>query len=160
VKEFARIEADLKALKGEAVKPANLAKLALGKGEPDKMVGKAIGDILIGLLLPAFNRVQESQDRITQTERNLHLAFALAAYRADIGRYPAKLDDLAPKYLDKLPDDLFAAKPLVYKPEEKGYLLYSIGVDGKDDGGRTRDDDPPGDDLVVRMPLPPRKAKE
>jgi len=32
-------------------------------------------------------------------------------------------------------------------------------VNGKDDGGRGYDDDPAGDDLVIRMPLPEWKAK-
>jgi hypothetical protein len=36
----------------------------------------------------------------------------------------------------------------------KGYLLYSVGVNRKDEGGRGYEDDPPGDDLTVRMPLP------
>ena len=60
-------------------------------------------------------------------------------------------------YLDSIPDDVFAGNSLIYRPAEKGYLLYSIGIDGKDSGGRTRADDPPGDDIVVQMPLPPVK---
>ena len=47
------------------------------------------------------------------------------------GRYPAKLEDLAPAYLAAVPGDLFSGKPLVYKPAEKGYLFYSFGVNGK-----------------------------
>ena len=54
-------------------------------------------------------------------------------------------------------DDLFAGRPLVYRPSGAGYLLYSVGVNGKDEGGRWTDDDPPGDDLRVRMPLPDLK---
>ena len=27
-----------------------------------------------------------------------------------------------------------------------------VGINGKDEGGRSRDDEPPGDDLTVRMP--------
>ena len=45
-------------------------------------------------------------------------------------------------------------KPLIYKPTAKGYLFYSVGQNGKDDGGRWYDDDPPGDDPGVKMPLP------
>ena len=56
-----------------------------------------------------------------------------------------------------MPDDLFSGKPLVYRPDDKGYLLYSVGVNGQDDGGRWMDDDPPGDDLRVRMPMPAPK---
>ena len=46
------------------------------------------------------------------------------------------------------------AQAMIYRPAEKGYLLYSVGVNGLDDGGRSYGDDPPGDDLVVRMPQP------
>jgi hypothetical protein len=83
----------------------------------------------------------------------LHLAIALAAYQCDNGRYGEKLDDLAPKYLASVPEDLFTGKPLVYRPLGNGYVLYSVGVNGKDEGGRSAGDDPSGDDLSVRMPL-------
>src|SRR5260370_6364532 len=53
-----------------------------------------------------------------------HIAFALAAYQRDRGSYPKTLDELAPKYLAKVPNDYFTGKPLVYRPNEKGYLLY------------------------------------
>ena len=36
-------------------------------------------------------------------------------YRADAGRYPARLADLAPKYLAAVPDDLFAGRPVILK---------------------------------------------
>ena len=47
-----------------------------------------------------------------------------------MGRYPKELDALAPKYLAKLAADLFSGKPLIYRPGEKGYLLYSVGANG------------------------------
>jgi hypothetical protein len=162
-KEFDKIDDELKALKKEVTQSAGLAKLlslAVGVEQPDKMVGKAIGDVLISLLMPAVRKVQSAYDRSEQVQRNLHVAFALAAYQRDNGRYPAKLDELAPKYLAAVPDDLFAGKPLVYRPAEKGYLLYSVGVNGKDESGRSYDDDPAGDDLRVQMPLPELKPKK
>ena len=98
-------------------------------------------------------KTSEAVDRVEQIERNLHVAFALAVYHRDHGRYPPKLDALAPKYLPQVPDDLFSGKALIYRPSEKGYLFYSVGPNGRDDGGRSYDDTPPGDDVVVRMPL-------
>lgn len=85
------------------------------------------------------------------------LAFALAAYRADHGSYPAKLADLVPKYVDKLPKDIFSEKELLFKTKGNGYLLYSIGVNGKDDGGKTADDSAKAnnhegwDDIAIRI---------
>jgi hypothetical protein len=158
-KELDQIESDVKALKMNLVDNGSLAKLADKNANP-KEAGEAIGNVLISLLIPAVRKVQTAYDRIEQVQRNLQVAFALAAYRSDTGKYPAKLDDLAPKYLPKVPDDLFAGKALIYKPTDKGYLFYSVGANGKDDEGRWTDDEPRGDDIGVRMPLPERKRKK
>jgi hypothetical protein len=61
---------------------------------------------------------------------------------------------LRPKSLPQVPEDRFSGKALVYRPGAKGYLLSSVGY-GEDNGGTTYGDDPPADDLPVRMPLPP-----
>lgn len=150
-REFGKIEDDLIALKAKAGEPGSLAKLLL-KG-PDRAVSEAIGNVLISLMMPAVSRMQAIEDRIEQAHRNLEVAFALAAYRRDNGRYPAKLDDLAPKYLKAVPGDVFTGKPLIYRPAAKGYVFYSVGMNGKDDGGTLLTDDPAGDDVGVRMPL-------
>jgi hypothetical protein len=115
--------------------------------------------MLVNLLMPAFQKVQAAGERAEQIRYNVQTAFALAAYRLDNKRYPAKLDDLAPKYLAAVPLDVFTGKPLTYRPTEKGYLFYSFGPNGKDDEGRWYDDDPRGDDPGVRMPLPELKKQ-
>jgi hypothetical protein len=158
-KQLDRIEKELRVLKAETTGAGGLFKLLLS-GDPEKAVGKRIGDVLIGLLTPAVRKVQSAADRSEQVQANLQVAFALAAYHADEGRYPAKLDELAPKYLAAVPGDLFSGKPLVYRPAAEGYLLYSVGVNGKDEGGHWYDDDPPGDDPRVRLPLPELKPKK
>ena len=135
-----------------------LLRLAATKGAGE-VVGKKTGDIIAALELPTVRTVLRSHDRITQVERNLMVAFALAAYTADHNRYPAKLEDLAPGYLAAVPADLFTGKALIYKPQEKGYLFYSVGPNGKDDGGQFSDDTPSGDDSGVRIPRPPFKKK-
>jgi hypothetical protein len=61
---------------------------------------------------------------------------ALRAYAADHGGFPARLDNLAPKYLDRIPADRFSGGALVYRPAEKEFVLYSVGKDGRDDGGK------------------------
>jgi hypothetical protein len=155
-----QIEEDLKALTKDVTEPANLAKLLMAKGGPAKAVSKEMADVLFSLMMPAARKVQDAADRPEQGQRNLYVAFALAAYRLENGRYPAKLEELAPKYLVSVPGDLFSGKALIYHPSENGYLFYSVGTNGKDDGGRWYDDDPPGDDPRVRMPLPELKRKK
>jgi hypothetical protein len=154
-KAFDKLEADFKALKKELVEADNLRKLLLPK--PDKTTAKAIGEVLVSLLVPAVRKVQAAYDRAEQFQRNLQVAFALVAYHRDNAKYPAKLSDLAPKYLAIVPDDVFSGKALLYRPTEKGFLVYSVGLNGKDDEGRWHDDTPPGDDPRVRLPLPELK---
>jgi hypothetical protein len=158
--EVDKIQKDLKLRKVGDGELAILAKRLLGTGSSAKTVGMDIGNAALCLLMPAASKVQNARDQADQVHRNLHIAFALAAYHRDHGRYPAKLDDLAPGYLAAVPDDLFSGKALVYRPAEKGYLLYSVGANGKDDDGRSFGDDPAGDDLPVRMPLPELKRKK
>jgi hypothetical protein len=159
-KELDKIGKDLRALRKDVEGLGPLATLVLGKDNAGKTVGKAVSDVLIGMMLPSTRKVQNAADRAEQVQRDLYVAFALAAYRLDTGRYPAKLEELAPKYLAEVPGDLFSGQALVYRPAENGYLFYSVGVNGKDDGGRQADDDPPGDDVRVRMPLPDLNPKK
>ena len=151
-KESAAIDRDLRALKGGVMSFKSAARFTAARGR-----GEIMGKILVGLMLPAFISVQNAADRCAQEQRNLHLAFALAAYQRDQGHYPAKLAELCPKYLKDVPGDLFSGKPLIYRLVDQGYLLYSVGVNGVDDGGRGNDDEPRGDDLSIRMPVPRSK---
>jgi hypothetical protein len=151
VKALGAIEAELGALRGkQPPRDDDLHRLLRQGG--GKAASQQVSNTLLTLLLPAVGKVADAHDRAAQVEQNLHVAVALAAYRADRGKYPAKLADLAPGYLKEVPDDLFSGRPLVYRPAGEGYLLYSVGPNGTDDGGRPVDDDPQGDDLVVRMP--------
>jgi hypothetical protein len=147
--EVASISARFDQAARTTAQKGSLAKLLSSRAER----GEHIGNIMIALLLPSIEKVLESGDRTEQTQTNLQIAFALAAYRADHGKYPSRLDELTPKYLAKIPLDLFSGKPLIYRPTETGYLLYSVGVNGLDEDGRWTEDDPKGDDLRVRMPV-------
>ncbi len=151
------IDEELKALKKSTAEMVqNPLKILLAK-DTGKALGETVGNLMISLLVPAVRKVQYAADRAGQVQDNLHLAFALAAYRRDHGRYPEKLAALAPKYLPKVPADIFAGRALTYRPQPNGYLLYSVGVNGIDEEGRSFDDEPRGDDLTVRMPPPEPK---
>jgi hypothetical protein len=150
------LEQDIEALKAKTMNVKTDTWRLLVSGEAK---GEWIGNMLICLTMSALRKVNDAVDRHEQTHRNLQVAFALAAYRNEHGRYPAKLEDLSPGYLARIPTDLFSDKPLIYVLQDDGYILYSVGVNGQDEEGRGTDDDPRGDDLAVRMPLPPLKAK-
>jgi hypothetical protein len=63
-------------------------------------------------------------------------ALAVTAYHQNHGRYPESLEALAPAYLPSVPIDPFSAGfPLRYRLSGGSPVLYSVGPDGKDDGG-------------------------
>jgi type II secretory pathway pseudopilin PulG len=156
-KAFDEIEAEVRRRKGVVMSVGPVQRLTMSRAAR----GEHIGNVLIGLLLPSLGKIMDANDRLEQTQANLQVALALAAYRADTGRYPARLDELAPKYIAAVPGDLFSGTPpLIYRPSQTGYLLYSVGVNGVDDDGRWTDDDPRGDDLRVRMPVEEPRAKD
>ena len=109
--------------------------------------------------LSAFCFASKEEDAGVMKAQLGRLAFALAAYRADHGRYPAKLAQLSPAYVAEIPKDFFDNdSDLRYRPQGDGYILYSVGVNGKDDGGRSEDErdfsrlHDECDDIVVRVP--------
>ncbi len=66
----------------------------------------------------------------------LELALALRAFHRDHGRYPDTLSGLSPVYLSSLPNDPFSpGNRFHYRLTKERYILYSVGPDGKDDGG-------------------------
>ncbi len=60
---------------------------------------------------------------------------ALERHRLDKGRYPERLEALAPAYLQVLPHDLVSGGPLHYARQGVAFTLYQVGWDGRDDGG-------------------------
>ncbi len=73
----------------------------------------------------------------------LDVILALEIWRLDHGAYPESLHALIPGMLASIPRDPFSGDSLRYRAttaeEQKArgfeYVLYSVGVDGKDDGG-------------------------
>jgi hypothetical protein len=151
-----RIAQEFARQKQERKKAGGLGK-ALFAARSAKTRGRLVGGTVISEMALAVRKVQQATERTAQVQQNLRVAFALADYQRQHGRYPEKLAALAPAYLPQIPKDIFTGKALIYRPTESGYLLYSVGVNGRDDQGQTYDDDPPGDDLCVRMPLPKLK---
>jgi type II secretory pathway pseudopilin PulG len=132
---------------------------------PRRTMGRQMGRMFAALLLPAISAVAKAEDRGVAYSSLGQVALALAAYRAEHGTYPTQLAQLSPKYLAAIPEDPFADGPLRYKRTKTGCVVYSIGPNGKDDGGASRslssDDDasvpPDADDVAIAMPWPKKK---
>jgi hypothetical protein len=77
-------------------------------------------------------------DRVTEThalQRVTMTALALRLYRKENGRYPENLRQLVPKYLPSVPIDPYDGKPIRYRKLQKGFKVWSVGGNRKDDGG-------------------------
>lgn len=102
--------------------------------------------LLTFLALPAIFgteiRCAEIQDRLAMGQ----IACALERYWLKEGRYPDALYALAPDYLQSVPVDVVDLQPFKYqlRPTQE-YLLYSVGIDHRDDGGELAYAGGPGD---------------
>lgn len=158
VKQIDLLETEIKKVK---------AALAGGSGAPSLFARgfsaesrvRTLGDLQRCLFTPALLRVQTASDRRTQAERSLQVAVALALHQRETGKYPERLSELAPKFISAVPTDLFSGKELRYQREGAGCWFWSVGPNGKDDGGKSREDDPKSDDLPVRLPRLPQTAE-
>lgn len=72
-----------------------------------------------------------------ETDRSLTVtAIALRRYFLRHRNYPASLDALVPEFLSAIPTDYMDGKPLKYfRVNDASFTLYSVGTDGRDDGG-------------------------
>jgi hypothetical protein len=66
----------------------------------------------------------------------MRTGLGLAAYRARHGEYPGSLDRLRKALQWEVPEDPLSGRDFIYRREGVGYLLYSLGRDLDDDGGR------------------------
>lgn len=89
------------------------------------------------LLLPDSGIVAERSIREYALLRCAEVAFAVERWRlAHDGTPPASLEALVPQCLGKIPEDPLDGKPLKYRTLTSGYVIYSVGDDGTDDGGK------------------------
>ena len=91
------------------------------------------------MLLPALEKSTDKAVEIEARLRCAQAALAVERYRAaHQGQLPAELTSSADPVFAKLAADPIDGAPLRYLRLEPGYSIYSIGVDGTDDGGVER----------------------
>ena len=101
------------------------------------------GNILLEIMTTlAFHRIHEASCRNkTDVEATL-VIIPILRYRQDTGSYPEDLEELVTAgYLKEIPIDSFSDKPLVYRKTDDDFLLYSVGGNFTDDGGKIVRDD-------------------
>ena len=108
--------------------------------------------IMTAMVLPALSRVASKAAEAQAGHELARAALASARYHAEKDGWPARLADLVPDYLPEVPVDPFDGKPLRMTTADGGTILYSVGLNGKDEGGREGGKDDTGDDVVFRLP--------
>ena len=117
--------------------------------------------VMVNLLMPAIGRMAIKTGSAQSAVCQARLACLLEAHKIAKGKYPAKLAELKAA----LPTDPYRGKSYLYRPDPKGrYLLYSVGWNEKDDGGKTilkpkskRIDEEKGDLVWRYSPVPAAK---
>lgn len=94
--------------------------------------------VFSGLLLPslgAANRFASLEAR----RRAAATAVAVQKFRLDHkGALVERVEELVPQFLPSVPLDPFDGRPLRYKRLPAGFVVYSIGADGRDNDGLER----------------------
>ncbi|MGB0578435.1 MAG: hypothetical protein ACPGVU_01920 [Limisphaerales bacterium] len=80
----------------------------------------------------ALQRYAEGQAEIDQ----VRLACAIEQYRNKHQNIPSILTDLVPEFLPELPHDPVNGDNYVYHTSGDDYVIYSLGADTKDNGGK------------------------
>ena len=83
------------------------------------------GGVLTAILLPAVGRAMEMAALGDARRDTARIGLALYAYRAKNGRFPAKLDDLAPEFIAAVPSNPFDGKPMKLTLTEGGVTVDS-----------------------------------
>jgi hypothetical protein len=101
-----------------------------------------LGDgVLANFPIVTMTNVEFSSLAVAGAEAQHRLAvlgIATACFRTEEDRYPEELAELVPDYISAVPIDPFDGKPLKMLREGDGAVLYSVGYDYEDDGGKDR----------------------
>ncbi len=93
--------------------------------------------IIARMLLPALQKAIIKTARMQTYVEAAQAACAMERYRLANGRLPERLDELAPRYLERVPSDVMDGKPLRYRVgTDGGCRIYSVGWNEKDDDGQ------------------------
>jgi hypothetical protein len=97
---------------------------------------KSIRYALVLVIAPSLERTQWTAERYLGRRDGVLVALALEVYRRHNGHYPQTLNELTPLLLPSVPSDRITGEPVHYRIVDEQPIVYSVGVDRKDDGGR------------------------
>ncbi|MGD9635889.1 MAG: hypothetical protein AB7G28_09200 [Pirellulales bacterium] len=123
-RELTVLDSELQTLSDQVRSPGVWLQIAINRRRRSETLAAAL---ITEFQLPLL-RLLAIEDQAASRLQGLHLATALAAYRAEHGEYPERLNQLVPEILSKLPE-LHSAESLVYQRDGDSYILSSGGND-------------------------------
>ncbi len=97
--------------------------------------GKMMGRIFVSLLMPALSAVTEAEHRAQISDDLSYFVLSIAAFKDEVGRYPNSLGELSEKIDGNYPIDRYSNKDFLYRSNGDGFIVYSVGKNGKDNNG-------------------------
>ncbi len=108
---------------------------AIKAGSLGNYTADHIRDSLYATLCPIISSPRNNEYKMQFYLDRTKVAYALKAYQLDHKNYPENLAQLVPEYLPEIPPDPFSGQEPIYKTTEKGFLIYSVGPNQKDEKG-------------------------
>ena len=114
----------------------NIQKPARGRWLSAEHASRKVARRIIRLSLDDWSRVLKVQLKIQTLIRLSDLAIRLEIHRLKFDAYPQELNELEIAAEQKsVLTDPFSGDPFLFKKTANGYKIYSVSVNGKDDGG-------------------------
>ena len=127
-------------------------KTILNRIEDDLSSGRPKG-FITALLTPGIGKAIENAEKVRMRHAAILVAIAATEYRIVHDSLPEKADSLVPDFLPCLPKDTFLDTSRIrYSSKDDGVAIYSVGPNGKDDGGpgpQMDNDQPKTDDVGI-----------
>jgi len=146
------IEKQYSELSGLSKKPVNPTSLRrIRKFEADSRAS-AKHNSFFQVARPNFIKAFELTLRLESQHAGTSLLLAIHGYRLEHQEWPVDLDALPSKEIKAVRIDPYSGEDYIYKLTDDGFTLYSVGADGKNDGGRHDPhwgEGPNGGDFVI-----------
>jgi hypothetical protein len=149
-----KLHTELEQMVADSSRPAIFVLNWFTRQSVKAAMGRVVGATLLQLFDTEVPGILNIADQLEVRSTFTQTGIALAAYRAEHGQYPERLEQLPSK--DSTSDLFRENSPLGYRRLPTGYLLYSVGPNGRDEQGGLSDKYPDSDDIsiIVTDPVP------
>jgi hypothetical protein len=106
------------------------------RGWLDKLAEKYLPEEMLWFGGPEIGATVLKESTLEALMDTARIGLAARIFMMREGRWPESPAALVPEFLEKEPLDPFTGKPYVYRAGEAGLLVYSVGANLKDEGGR------------------------